>query len=454
MKLPIRILLLCAFLSLNGRAQTVPTNAVVALMNSSSYGTPPYVLWERYVWSYYAGMYPQWTNMLFDVGHAGQGLQGDWQNDWQKRTLPYVATLTNSGSFDFYIMETDNGGNNSNVYPFLLNFTNAPPFYYDGVSALTNQAINPPLKYNYFFIGAIPTDTTGGDDGNNSGRQSAVLSVNTLLGTPQFDLLHELLTNGWAADISGARLLGFYTGVHPKPPGHLAIAQWTLVNRNVETTVAQLSINWNGNSFSTNHCTLSAASISGNSFSATIHWDRMGMGWDWAHGIYTNDATAAFSAMPILTNQFKWIVQVTNLPAGTYTCQMDSRFIFSATDAQLAAGVNLWTNKNGWIGDQQQAVLDAISDVYGVDPATLVQTHPAGSPGAHGLRDDINLRSDADGSYGSGNRGTNLVNALASDLSSMFTLSGYVRQAAVQTNHTITITFQTLQPTHLRARAR
>ena len=423
-----------------GRSQNIPTNSVYGLMNSSSYGEMPYTLWERYVWSYYADMYPQFTNVLGDVGHSGQGFAGDWQFDWQKRVLIYLATLTNSSTFDFWIMPTDNGGNGTNVYPLLLNFTNAPPFFYDGVSALTNVGISPNVKYNYFFLGGIPANTPGGDDGLNSGRQTASLWANNLLGTPQFDLLHELLTNGWVADIAGAGVLGFYPGAHPKPPGHLAMAQWTLVNRNAETNVAKVVINWNGGSVPlTDHCAVAGATISGNTFSSTIRFDRMGMGYDWKHGIYTNDATAAYAAMPVLAKQFNWIVQVTNLPAGTYTCQMDNRFIFSASDAQLAAGVNLWTNKNGWIGDQQQAGLDAICDYYGVDPVTLV-THSAGSTGAHGLRDDVNLRSDADGAYTSGLRGTNLVNALASDMTSLMTLAGYIRQAAVQTNHTITIT--------------
>lgn len=412
-------------------------------MDSSSYGTFNYILWERYVWSYYADMYPQWTNKIFDVGHAGQGLAGDWQTDWQKRTIGYIATLTNSGSFNFWILTTDNGGYNSNtVYPLLLNFTNAPPLFYDGSGGLTNQGISPAVKYNYFLPGAIPADTAGGDDGLNSGRQAASLNVNSLLGTPAFDLLHETLTNGWLTDIVGARVLGFYPGAHPKPPGHLAMAQWTLKNQNVETNVAQLIINWNGNTVAmTNHCVVSGTSFSGIIVSGTIHWDRMGMGWDWPHGSYTNDATLAFPAMPVLANQFHWTIQATNLPAGNYTFQMDNRLIFNATDVQLATGVNLWTNKSGWIGDQQQAVLDAIADVYGADHIGLFQTHLAGVAGAHGLRDDVNLRSDEDNASGSGMRGTNLVNAVASDLTSMYSLAAYVQQAAVQTNHSFALTF-------------
>jgi hypothetical protein len=119
---------------------------------------------------------------------------------------------------------------------------------------------------------------------------------------------------------------------------------------------------------------------------------------------------------------------------------MDGALIFNATDSQLASGVNLFTNKNGWIGAQEQAVQDAICDLYGVDHVTLITTHDAGSGGIHGVIDQVNYISHENNNYNTLNlRGTNLVAAALGDMGAMRTNSIFIHTAAIQTNHTFSI---------------
>lgn len=420
-------------------AQFIPTNEVDGVMNSSSYGTFNYILWERYFWSYFADMYPQWTNQIYDVGEGGNNWQADWQSNWGKRTIPYLLTLTNSGNFSFWILPNDNGGYFSNdIIEWGTNFMSAPPFFYNG-TAVTNEGIFHGLNYNHYFTGTIPSDTSGGLNSHNISIESGSLVLNSLSSTLQFDLLYELNNNGWSNDITGARLLGFYTGGHPYPAGHLAMTLFTLLNQNCETNISSVTFNWQAATASTNHCSVSGVSLTSNVLSGTIHFDRMGPGWDWAHDSYTNDAPPLFTVMPFMANSFNQIIQATNLPVGNYSLVMDGALIFNSTSVQLASGVNIFTNKNGWLGAQQQAVLDAIADVYGADHVGLSPTHDAGSVGAHGNWDDINLRSEEDGAYEAGFRGTNILVQVKPFALSMGTNSVFVHAAAQQTNHTFSL---------------
>lgn len=423
-----------AFCIFNCSAAFTPTNEVDGLVDESSYGTYPYVLSERYFASYFDDMYPQWTNHIFDISESGSAWQFDWQNNWEKWGLAHMANFP--VPFSVFVLANDNGGYVSNdVVEWGTNMAAAPPLFYNG-TAVTNEGVSCPAA-TYYFTGGILADSA--DQTATISRNAGCLYLNGLYGTPQFDLYHELSTNGWLADQSGPRLLGFYPGGHPYPPGHLCMAIWTLINLGVETNVASVTLDYNAVTATTNHCVVSGLAQANGGLSGTIHYDRMPMGWDVPDGTITNDARNAFVVMPALANAFRWMFTVTNLPAGTYNILMDGVLVDTATSADLATGRNWFTNYNGWLGAQRRAVQNSICDEYGVDHVTLI-AHSAGQGGVHGVADLVNWISNANNFYDTlGQRGSTLVTSMASDVGAMNTNAYYTWVTAQQTNHTFAV---------------
>lgn len=423
-----------AFSILNSQAQFIPTNEVDGLIDQSSYGTYPYVLSERYFASYFDGMYPQWTNHIFDISQSGSAWQFDYQDNWEKWGLAHMANFP--VPFNVWVLANDNGAFHSNdIVQWGTNMAAAPPLFYNG-TAVTNEGVSC-QPATYYFTGGILADSV--DQSATISRNAGCLYLNGLYGTPAFDLYDELSTNGWLADQSGARLLGFYTGGHPYPAGHLCMAIWTLLNMGVETNVASVTLDYNAVSAATNHCVVSGLAQSGNGLNGTILYDRMPMGWDVPNGTITNDAQNAFVVMPQLADAFRWMFTVTNLAAGNYALSFDGVTIGVYSASQFAAGVNLFTNYNGWLGAQRRAVQNAICDEYGVDRVTLV-AHSAGNLGVNGVADLVNYQSNANNDYNTlGKRGSDLVTALASQVAGMNANAVFTHDAAVQTNHTFAV---------------
>jgi len=112
----------------------------------------------------------------------------------------------------------------------------------------------------------------------------------------------------------------------------------TLIALGAETNIGSITFNWADATASTNHCTASGISLTGNTLTATVHWDRMPGAWDIPDGAITNDCRNAFVVMPELGNAFQWIVQATNLPAGNYNVFVDRILVDTATSSELIAG--------------------------------------------------------------------------------------------------------------------
>jgi hypothetical protein len=416
-------------------AQVIPTQQQNILINSSSYGPSPYLLWERYANSYYADVYTQWTNQVYDVGQSGFEFENDWKLNWEKWVMPYMAIAPTP--VEVWLMPTDNGAYLSNdVVQWGTNIAAAPPIWWNGTGA-TNEGISFP-SVSYYFLGGITADSA--DQSSPSSRQAGSTFLNALYGHSDFPLFLQLSNNGVIADQAGARIFGYYAGSHPFPAGHLAMSTFTLLNRNVETNIASFTLNFDAGTFTTNHCVVSGVTATASKVSWTIHYDRMPPGYDYPDGIHTNDATKIFTLIPSLANAFNWTVKATNLPSGTYVYKNDGVMIFTATSAQLAAGVNQYTITNGWLGAQRYAVLDAICDVNGDDPVTLAQAHTAGELGVHGVGDDINYRSQGNNAYTTlGLRGSALVTQMTPWVGAMRTNQSFVWAAAQQTNHTASL---------------
>jgi hypothetical protein len=416
-------------------AQYVPTNQVNILMTSSSYWMPPYFHWERLNMGWWASMYPQWTNGVYDIGFSGHALLEVWTNYWEAIAMPYLALAPTPS--EVWIMPEDNGNYNSNTFVMVgTNVMASPPIWHNGFAKTNEGVAMQPVQY--YFLGGIIADSE--DQSLPAGRQAGSTYLNALLGVTDIPLF-TTVSNKWYNDrvaAGGAGLLGFWTGAHPFPGGHFVMFAFVMRSRNVETNVGSVVINFNGGTISTNHCVASGITSTATKISWTQHWDRMPGGFDWLDGVHTNDSRPGWVVFPELKDWNRWIVQATNLPPGLYVYKNDGEEIFRATDVQLAAGVNQYTNVNGWIGRQRYAVLDACCGVMGCDPVTLQLTHDAGSFGVHGVWDDINYKSRGPFFF-STQKGQTLVNSMATTVGAMRTNQFFVWQAAQQTNHTASL---------------
>lgn len=417
------------------------TNEVNGTFDSSSYDTVPYKLWGHYFATYFYDMYPQYTNHIYSVSRSGASWENQYEVQQEKYCLPLWASSRKIPSFD-WMLSNDNGAYSSNdVVHWGTNLFNAPPLFWNG-KAITNEgSIASALSVNHFSLGGIPNDSDDGDEGAVS-RNAGATALATKYKTPVVDMWHLLWTNGLAGDITNNRLFGFYGGGHPYPAGHLCMALKTLLALGAETNVGSITFNWAIAKAITNHCVASGLSLNGNTLTATVHFDRMPLSWDVPNGTITNDARGAFIVMPELGNSFHWTIQVTNLPVGTYNISVDGILTDIATDAQLAAGRNWFTNYNGPLWAQRISVLAWKRAQEGCDPVTLLP-HSAGDQGVLGVGDNVNFQSNASEQYDTfGKRGDIY---LASIIGQVFQLRQYddrINAAAQQTNHTFTISLQ------------
>jgi hypothetical protein len=165
------------------------------------------------------------------------------------------------------------------------------------------------------------------------------------------------------------------------------------------------------------------------------------MAWDVPDGTITNDARNAFVVMPELGNAFQWTIQVANAPEGTYAINVDGVLTDIATDEQLAAGRNWFTNYNGPLWAQRASVLAWKRIQAGCDPVTLQFSHDAGSFGYLGVADLENFQSWASQNYDSdGLRGDTYINSMTNWIAQLRQYDVPINQAAQQTNHVLTIT--------------
>jgi hypothetical protein len=418
--------------------QWAPTNEVNGTYEASSYDLADKSFMGDYFATYFYCMYPQWTNHIYTWSRSGSDWNGDYQNQEEKWCLPLWNSFAIPGWN--WVLANDNGGLVSNTtYSAGLLIAAGPPLFYNGTTQ-TNEGIAT-AGITFQPLGRIPHDSSDGDSGAVPGNAGS-MQLAADRGVAVVDLWHRLWTNGWSTDVVGNRILGFSSGSHPFAAGGLASAMHQLLGLNVETNVGSLTFNWGASTASTNHCTASSISVNGNILTATVHFDRMPLAWDALDGTITNDATGVFIAIPSLSNAFNWIIQVTNLPSGNYEIDVDGHFADSCSSAQLAAGRNWATNSVPtnplWL--QRASVLARKREQKGTDPVTLI-VHSAGNSGVLGVGDTINYQSHGSLFYDTdGHRGSTYLSDMASSLSELQQYDLAIHNAAIQTNHTFTIT--------------
>jgi len=420
------------------------TNEINGTIEWSSYGSPQfsapsYVLGTEYYKSYFQLGNPAFTNHLYSPGHSGATWQTIYQSDWEMSEILLWYNFKVPG-YD-WILSTDNGGYGSNsVVQWGTNLFSFPPLSWDGSSA-GNEGLSI-AGISHVALGCIP-DATDPPASLAWQRNTASTNLNGLYGAPIIDLNGILRANGWWTN----SLVGFYAGGHPYPAGSLIMAMEMLLAQNVETNIGAVAFDWQAASASTNHCAVTGLTVSGNTLSCTIHFDRMPMAWDVPDGTITNDARDAFTVAPVLGNAFQWTIQVTNLPVGSCSIILDGSNIVTLSSSALAAGYNLFTNYNGSQWAQRKETLNRNFDQIGCDRVTRI-AHSAGQAlslnAISGKADMVNLGGNASQQYvTNGKRGTNYTAAMQTWIDQVQTnYDVAIHNAAVQTNHTLSIVIQ------------
>ncbi len=432
-----RAVLILLFAAFKCAALTV-TNEVDGTFDSSSYDTPPYKFWGNYFATYFYDMYPQYTNHIYSWSRSGSAWEGDLEAQEEKWCLPMWASFGKNPSSD-WVLANDNGGFLSNdVIHWGTNLFNAPPLFWNGFAVTNEGSIADGLKVTHYSMGCIPGDSPDGDWMAQS-RNDGAMALAAKYKTPVVDMWHLMWTNGLNRDITNNRLFGFYQGGHPYAAGHLCMALKALIALGVETNVGSLTLNFKTLKAQTDHCEASDLQTNGNTLSCTVHFDRMPPAWDVPDDTIVNDARNAFVIMPELGNSFRWMIQATNLPSGTYSVSVDGILTDIATSAQLAAGRNWFTNYNGPLWAQRAAVLAWKRRQEGCDPVTFV-THSAGDVGVLNLFDLVNYQSVASEEYDTlGKRGDTYVAAMIGWVYQLREYDKQIHATAQQADHTLII---------------
>lgn len=437
--------ILLILISLAARASFTVTNEVNYTIDETSWDTQPYHLSGDYMATYFYCMYPQYTNHIYSVSRSGASWQNQFESQQQKYCLPLWASY-NVDSYDL-MMASENGGYNTTnpVIQWGTNLFNAPPLFWDGTS-ITNEGAIVPHTITHLAIGCFP-DSTNGVPGNLQ-LDIGCQMLNAIYGQPPYPLYTNLYTPYWSNDwSSGANNIQFYTGGHPNPAGHLDMALQTLLNLGVETNVGSMVFDWNNSAAYTNKFALSGFSRVGNVLSTTFKADRMPLAWDVAgdvttDGTITNDARGGIATIPKLGNSFLWMLQVTNLPTATYTVAIDGSNILTCSSAFLAAGWNMFTNYSGPLWAQRVAVLSWKRYQNGCNLVTLNDYSPNVSEAIPGVGRLVEFQSNGNQQYDvNGKRGSTYVSAMATFVSNLQQYDVKIQQAAIQTNHTLTISF-------------
>lgn len=299
--------------------------------------------------------------------------------------FPFNGYRTNNDQRIIVIKATQNGYVSSNAtYLSFSNFSLAPAtmFLGDG-SAVSPAGIAQTMTYQFWFMSDMPSEANDGNILTRGALSEAATNAGIRLATGELDIYYHVYSS-WTNDYQqngGTNVMWalLNTGKidHPGKGGHLNAALATYKQWHSDTVISDETIDYStGLSVSTNHCTVSGIMVSGNNISWTRHDDYIRFAWDVPNtttGI-TNDCRNAFNLNPSDGTNFIFNFAVTNLPANhTYNVLVGGINIGTKTSAQLAQGVNMFTNylHPEWL--QAVEVLGLERDMSYVDRITLIQ---------------------------------------------------------------------------------
>lgn len=413
------------------------SNDNVLVNFESSYDTQPYHYHGDYLAALLHLTYPNQTNRWYTASHSGGSIQDANETRLERLGLAHWAHASQCWGI---VAEDGNGGYSSNtVRIHLTNTLAAPGLFFNGTAYTNEGGAAAGLTIRWIGQGTIPANQSDGQtmyrDGNN-----AVTNMFAGLGLPYVNEWWPLEFGGWSNDVNNATGFNHWNpDSHPGAPGQLTMGINRAAQLGFPTNVSYLAVDWLAAAVvNTNACAVASVSRSGNVLSFTYKLDRMAMPFDVPDGTITNDCRDAFNLMPPFGNAFTEILQLTNLPVGKYNVTIDGSNVVVLTDAQLESGWNRFTNYAGAEWAQKKEVLGRVRDLNGADRTTLLD-HSAGSQGTTGGPDMVNYFSNSQSFWNSGDRGDALIADLATFETSLDTYNALISAAAVQTNHTMTV---------------
>jgi hypothetical protein len=418
MKKLILSLFCCAAFSAPAQV-VVHTKPVHLGMDWTSYGAIsgtsfPQGFWVNYMAMHFACMYPQFTNSFYNESRGGASWDFQYQNDMPSFFLAWRCWQDQEILTAYEDLEiepaSDNGGYGTTNVAFSAgtNLNICPPIFWNGSA---NVNLSSDLDYHPYrwFLGGIP-----GSFPSATNRDIACIQLMQFThGITVPGLLVPMMSRGWQADLaSPTPVLGFYTGGHPYAAGHMFMFAATVREMNEDTNVGFIRINWNDASFTASNATVSGNSISGSRFSSNLKWSKMAPGFDRPNGTLTNNCWPAFQLDPSLLTLYNWRVYGTNFPDGAIiTAKLDGELWFQMTGYDFNhSGANIYTNFNTGLGRKRDLVMHDVRDQQGMDYVSLQATHIAGSVGANGWQDAINVGSVVFASVQAGNFGIQIYN--------------------------------------------
>jgi hypothetical protein len=391
---------------------------------------------EAYLHSYFVLNYPQFNLQFYNLSRSGQSMTDRLTNNIPVNGVPVWGYQTNNFQHIGFSLGTDAASlSSNNMFYAQSNVFKAPTFLSDGDSSLvTHAGWCSTNLVQWIGVGEPPTESSDGDL-NEAARGYATTNAGWTFGIRGLESWSRLVSS-WTHDTtnnSGLNIQWLDSG-HVGSGGQLSWMLALLKDITTDTNISNCTLDWAGTLVSTNRCVVSGISRTGNILTFTRHDDRLPMAWDAPDGTITNEANRAFNLIPSDADFFRFTLQVTNLPAGTYSVSIDGTLMATMPDTSLAAGWNMFTNTVGPYWAQRKEVLGRIRDLELANRVTLI-------PGAAGLdQGTVSYMSDAAGQWAAGKRGDDLIAALNTRITQLQTNFTAIHAAAQPTNHMFTVT--------------
>jgi hypothetical protein len=440
------LFLLCALITprlAQANDLVVSNNAIICIFGDSfmqsdaAAGMVTGYRFPDYLESYFQLNYPGANIHVYSISRAGGNMGDILTNRLPTLGIPLWAHLFNNFQHIAIVQPTDNGSLTSNqMFLSMSNFSLAPALMMDTSSNWIASpgwcATNTVLM---ICIGDPPGADTNGGFLTIKARNDAAVNAGNLFGIRGVDS-YNILSNSWVPDwnFNAGRNIQFVfpSGIeHFLAGGGLSWCISFLRGITTDTNIATSTVTWAGAITATNHCVVFNVTQSGGILSFQRLDDRLPMAYDFPDGTITNDASPAFLLNPSDADFFRFTIQVTGLPAGTYRVAIDGVTVSHLPSTVLAAGWNMFTNTVGPLWDQRKEVLGRIRDKEHIDRVSLV---PKSTDG-HGMFSFFSNGSNT-------NRGDALITALATPVADIFSLDALTATAATPTNHTFTITLE------------
>jgi len=436
MKRLLSIFILLGWVAVAHAELTVSNNAVFNRFASSyftSHRAGDYLDSAKYLY---------WPNQHIhcnEDSRGGDSLQGANEDRIPRKGLAQWAT---GSQFWGEIWADDNGGYTAlQVSQNLTNTFRAPTNTFDGTTYTNVGGWAATNSINWIGLGAIPYTNQFNLGNSEELRNNAATNIASQIAYRGVDIFHPLIASGWSNSVYNGNPLRF--GVpdltHPGPPGNLDMAI-VAAQAEMDTNVNTCVINYSGGSVSvTQHCVVSSAALTGNTFSFSWKADRHSMAWDVPgtalsdSNVVTNDATEAL----LITNASYEVLTFTNLPNGNFTLSEDGATIWSGTISSGRLDINLFNITTGANWNQRVEVLRLIRARRYCDEITLVDGSAGDGQGEQAY--DANATTQ----WNAGKRGDALITALAAQISNLNSKDTNIWAAATPTNNAFALTLIT-----------